>query len=284
MNRRDMIIITVLLNIALLSALIALAVSDVDSNPADTAAAAVSAAPARQSLPAPAAPASLASMPSAAPAIPAARTPLVPPPAAAASAAAEAHSIAFVPIGGEEELDNVLRGFHTNTPAVYMQGDVKKTATTTAAACASAAAAETAREPQEGFVEVTVKRGDVLERIARANHTTVAAIKQVNALKGERLIIGQVLRIPVGKDLEAAPQPIAAYAAAIPAAGAVTAPESPNKGSSDLDDAFYVVKNGDNPWKIARQFHVKFEDLLKLNGLDEERARNLKVGQRLRVR
>lgn len=274
MNRRDMIIITVLLNIALLSALIALAVSDVESNPAAAAAAAaVSTAPARQNLPA-----SLASMPPAASAIPLVRAPLAA--AAVAEAADEGHSIAFVPIGGEEELDNVLRGFHTNTPAVYMQGEVKKSATTIAA---TSAVSETARDSQENFVEVTVKRGDVLERIARANHTTVAAIKQVNALKGERLIIGQVLRIPVTKDLEVAAQP-GAYASTTPAAAPATAPESPNKGSSDLDDAFYVVKNGDNPWKIARQFHVKFEDLLKLNGLDEERARNLRVGQRLRVR
>jgi LysM repeat protein len=46
---------------------------------------------------------------------------------------------------------------------------------------------------------------------------------------------------------------------------------------------YYVIKSGDNPWKIAKQFHVKFDDLLKLNNLDEEKARNLKIGDKIRI-
>ena len=49
-------------------------------------------------------------------------------------------------------------------------------------------------------------------------------------------------------------------------------------------DEFYVVKAGDNPWKIAKRFHISFEKLLQLNNLDEVKARNLKVGSRLRIR
>jgi len=47
---------------------------------------------------------------------------------------------------------------------------------------------------------------------------------------------------------------------------------------------YYVVKSGDNPWTIARKFHINFADLLKLNDLDEDKAKNLKIGQKIRIR
>jgi len=46
----------------------------------------------------------------------------------------------------------------------------------------------------------------------------------------------------------------------------------------------YVVCPGDNPWNIAKKFNISFEKLLKLNQLDEVKARNLKIGQTLRIR
>lgn len=62
--------------------------------------------------------------------------------------------------------------------------------------------------------------------------------------------------------------------------------EAKNSQSKDTgpSDEFYIVKAGDNPWKIAKRFHISFEKLLQLNHLDEAKARNLKVGSRLRIR
>jgi LysM repeat protein len=60
-------------------------------------------------------------------------------------------------------------------------------------------------------------------------------------------------------------------------------PPSPAKTSSKKSSV-YVVKQGDNPWKIAKQFHISFEKLLELNHLDEAKARNLKIGQTLRIK
>jgi LysM repeat protein len=51
-----------------------------------------------------------------------------------------------------------------------------------------------------------------------------------------------------------------------------------------LSDEYYIVKAGDNPWKIAKRFHLSFERLLLINHLDEAKARNLKIGQKLRIR
>jgi LysM repeat protein len=47
---------------------------------------------------------------------------------------------------------------------------------------------------------------------------------------------------------------------------------------------YYTVKVGDNPWTIAKKHNLKVEELLKLNGLNEQRARKLKPGERLRVK
>lgn len=116
---------------------------------------------------------------------------------------------------------------------------------------------------QENFAEVTVKKGDVLEKIAKANKSSVAAIKKANNLQNEKLSIGQVLKIPVKENIVAVAKEV-----------------EPAKA----EGVYHVVKSGDNPWKIAKQYNVKYDDILRLNNLDEEKARNLKIGDRIRVK
>lgn len=239
MNRKDMIIITVLLNIALLSALLALAMGDTESEKVPLAAANIS---------------NLGDKKESSEVVSSQKPP----------AHGTGSSIAYVHLGGEEELDTVLRDFQTSHPDIFAASVGSKS---------GLAAEQTVKNDlpngQEAadYREVTVKRGDVLERIARANGTTVAAIKEANGLKGERLKVGQVLRIPIGN-----PQDNVAE-------GAKVASESTQE-SEDV----YIVKNGDNLWKIAKQNQVRSEDLLKINGLDGEKAKNLRPGQRLRLR
>lgn len=50
------------------------------------------------------------------------------------------------------------------------------------------------------------------------------------------------------------------------------------------EPVYHTVKSGDNPWKIAKQHGVKYDDILRLNNLNEEKARNLKIGDRIRVK
>jgi len=47
---------------------------------------------------------------------------------------------------------------------------------------------------------------------------------------------------------------------------------------------FYIVRSGDNPWTIAKKFGISFEHLLTLNNLDDVSAKNLKIGQTIRIR
>jgi peptidoglycan DL-endopeptidase LytF len=118
------------------------------------------------------------------------------------------------------------------------------------------------------FVEIAIKRGDALEKIARANGTTVEAIKKANHLTSDRLKIGQILQIPVNTQ---------------PKNTQISKP-SVVSASSNHDAEYYIIKSGDNPWKIAKQYQIKVDEFLKLNDLDEDTARNLKIGDRIRVR
>lgn len=119
---------------------------------------------------------------------------------------------------------------------------------------------ENSIEKADGFIEVAIKKGDVLEKIARQYHTTVHEIMQQNQLSTSHLRIGQVLKIPSKNAI------------------------SNLHSALDIEGQYYIVKKGDNPWTIAIKNHMKVEDLLQLNEMSEEKARKLKPGDKLRIR
>ncbi|MCE2983298.1 MAG: LysM peptidoglycan-binding domain-containing protein [Parachlamydia sp.] len=119
----------------------------------------------------------------------------------------------------------------------------------------------------EDFFLITVKKGDMLEKIAKTHHTSVSAIKKANNLQNEKLSIGQTLKIAKEQGTVAAK---------------TVQPESPSEIVNEA--IYYTVKQGDNPWKIAKQFNVRYDEILKLNHLDEEKAKSLRVGDRVRVK
>jgi LysM repeat protein len=110
--------------------------------------------------------------------------------------------------------------------------------------------------------QITVKKGDSLEKIARENQTSVDAIIKLNHLPSSFLKVGQVLKMPAER----------------------IAVKSAEKKVADLGPEYYTMKVGENPWAIAIRHHMKVDELLKLNGLNEEKARKLKPGDRLRIR
>lgn len=162
-------------------------------------------------------------------------------------------------IASRDELDDVLRNYSMvhSEPVIVTPGEIRQV-----------------QEPttEEKYVEVTVKRGDFLERIARTNGTTVGAILRANNMMNARIDVGQVLKVPVGRKNEtvaSTPKP---------------QPRPASQPVSQTDKEYYTLKSGDNPWKVAKQYRVKFDDLLKLNDLDEAKARSLKPGDVLRVK
>ena len=111
--------------------------------------------------------------------------------------------------------------------------------------------------------EIIVKQGDSLDKIAKNHHTTVSAIMKLNRLIDSRLHIGQILYVPKNEEILPEAKPVV----------------SSNKG----EGKYYIVKHGDNPWTIAIKNGIKVEELLKLNNLDESKAKKLKPGDKLRI-
>ncbi len=116
-------------------------------------------------------------------------------------------------------------------------------------------------KPSNKYTSITVKAGDALEKIAKIHNVSVKELMEINHLEGTKLQIGQTLYIP-----SIANQMVLQ-----------------NKTQEYAHEKFYVVKNGDNPWTIASKNHIKIEELLRLNNLNEEKARRLKPGDRLRI-
>lgn len=171
--------------------------------------------------------------------------------------------LVLVQDNSSDEVDTVLKDFAATLQAdALVRAEIPKKAPKEVVAM-KMESPPPAREWQQEqkYVEVTVKDGDILGRIAQANGTTVGAIKKANNLEHDRLKIGQVIRVPIGIKKEAQK----------------SKPVEVNLG-------YYIIQSGDNPWKIAKKFSVSVKELLRLNDLDEARARNLKPGDRIRVR
>jgi peptidoglycan DL-endopeptidase LytF len=119
---------------------------------------------------------------------------------------------------------------------------------------------------EEQVVHVTVKKGDFLEKIAKANNTTIAAIMKANNMSSTQLKVGQVLKVPLSngkkEERKTAPAPM----------------------SNGRETEYYIVKEGDNPWLIASRNKINLEELLRLNGLDEQKAKRLRPGDKLKIR
>jgi LysM repeat protein len=116
-------------------------------------------------------------------------------------------------------------------------------------------------EPSKtNYTSVVIKAGDALEKIAKIHSTSVKEIMDINHLENTKLRVGQVLYLP---------SPVNKALGKVPESGL---------------DHFYIVKNGDNPWTIASKNHIKIEELLRLNNLDENKAKKIKPGDRLRIK
>jgi len=96
--------------------------------------------------------------------------------------------------------------------------------------------AQTSKSPKVLFH--TVKRGDSLWNLAKQYKTTTQKIQKLNKLSGTQLHVGQRLKI-VDK----------------------------NRKPSTIGLRTYLVKRGDTPFKIAKEYRMPLERLLQLNGL-----------------
>lgn len=89
-----------------------------------------------------------------------------------------------------------------------------------------------------------VKRGDNLIHIARKNGISTQQLKNANALKSNRIYVGQRLKLPVQEN----------------------------------EKYVYTVRSGDNLYRIARKNHTSISQILKVNKL---KKKTIYVGQKL---
>lgn len=117
-----------------------------------------------------------------------------------------------------------------------------------------------------GIIEIVVKKGDSLDKLAKEHHTSVSELIKINRLPSSFLRVGQLLKVPAQKKAPVSSKP------------------APQNVKEEETITYYTVKVGDNPWTIAMKHNMKVEELLRLNGLNEEKARKLKPGDRLRTK
>ncbi len=102
-----------------------------------------------------------------------------------------------------------------------------------------------------------VRRGETLSLIAKRYHTSIKAIKKANRLKGSKIRIGQVLKIP-----------------------SVSSRYASRSRSKKSRSRTYVVKRGDTLWEIARRYNVSVSRLRRVNKLS---SNCLFIGQVLTI-
>ena len=112
----------------------------------------------------------------------------------------------------------------------------------------------------------TVKTGDSLWKIAKANNVSVAALKQANNLTSDALKVNQKLVIP---SAAAATTPTAA-----PVATASAGDWQPGT-HADNGQTTHIVDIGESLGSIAKKYNVSVTDLMKANNISDRFDRKL---------
>jgi len=107
-----------------------------------------------------------------------------------------------------------------------------------------------------------VKSGDTIARIASANGVTTASIIDLNNLR-------EINGIHVGQDLK------------VPGDAPSAEDQSPKPVALRDSGNTYTVVHGDTPVSIAHKLHVGYDDLVRLNKIDD--PKKLRIGMKLKV-
>ena len=148
---------------------------------------------------------------------------------------------------------------------------VKAEAPVTAVASVAAPTAPTPAASAVGGNSYTVKSGDSLWKIAKANNVSVSALKQANNLTGDALKVNQKLTIPAAAT--------SATASTVAPAAPATPADVPPSLHADNAATTHIVDIGESLGSIAKKYNVSVADLMKANNISE--GKRVSVSQKL---
>jgi LysM repeat protein len=159
-------------------------------------------------------------------------------------------------------------------------------AAASASAKSSDGGAQSANASGAAMKTYRVRSGDTLSKIAASAGVSVDELEEANGIKNvSALRAGQEIKIPA-KPAEKPSEPPAKTTVTTAANPAKTSTAKDGSGSTatawpkDSGDTHVVVK-GENPVSIAKKLGVNYDDLVKLNKIDD--PKKLKIGQKLRI-
>lgn len=120
------------------------------------------------------------------------------------------------------------------------------------------------------YEEVVVQRGDTLSTLALRHQTSIDALREANALRGDHLAIGQRLRLPSS---EAAVESDLPWSDGYPELARLHERLLPTRRFQ------HQVRPGESLWVIARRYSVSVEDVQRWNSLGQRSL--IRPGQRL---
>jgi len=138
-------------------------------------------------------------------------------------------------------------------------------------AVATAPTAPVTAAPAVGGNSYTVKSGDSLWKIAKANNVSVSALKQANNLTSDALKVNQKLTIPASATSATA-------STVAPAAPATPAEVQPGL-HADNAATTHIVDIGESLGSIAKKYNVSVADLMKANNISD--GKRVSVSQKL---
>jgi len=162
----------------------------------------------------------------------------------------------------------LFNAIKTHQPAPYEetaapQPQATPQAVSNAQIDAPATPAEVAPSPA-ATLYYRVRSGDTIARIAASYGVDAEALIKLNDVEDTGGIhVGQQLQMPAG-----------AIAPGMESA-------APRTTTVKDSGSYYTVLRGDTPVSIARKLHVVYDDLLRLNKIED--PRKLKIGSRLKV-
>ncbi|WP_461829997.1 LysM peptidoglycan-binding domain-containing protein [Aquifex sp.] len=122
--------------------------------------------------------------------------------------------------------------------------------------CISRKKRKSRRVYSSDYILYKVRKGDTLIKIAKKFRVSVSEIKRANNLKSSRLYAGQVIKIPIPKEIVK------------------------ERRKTRVKYKIYRVKRGDTLIGIAKKFNVSVSELKRVNRLKGSR---IYVGQKLKI-